>query len=388
MGSSAANPSYPRRVFNAMPAPLKNRLRRLRVSLVPIVQCALAAGVSWWIAVEIFIHPDPFFAPIAAVISLGLSLGQRWRRAAELVGGVAIGILVGDLFISLVGEGAWQIMIVVALAMTVAVFLDDGPLVPMQAASSAALVATLLPPGGVAGFHRALDALIGGLVGILVGALLPVNPASRARRDAAGVLATVRDAARQLATGLRERDEELIAAALEAGRGTQAEINKMRSDMTGGREVTRISPLYWGSRMRLDRISATADPIDNAVRNFRIIARRSLGMTQRGGAGAPRIDRDHRRSRRRLRGAARDDDGRPRRGTRPGRCGQGDPQHRAQGPDRSGHQQRVVGGCAARGDPLAARRPADDGGSAKVLGAGDPAELTGPVATYAKFCIY
>ncbi|MET4165705.1 MULTISPECIES: FUSC family protein [Gordonia] len=282
MGSSAANPSYPRRVFNAMPAPLKNRLRRLRVSLVPIVQCALAAGVSWWIAVEIFVHPDPFFAPIAAVISLGLSLGQRWRRAAELVGGVAIGILVGDLFISLVGEGAWQIMIVVALAMTVAVFLDDGPLVPMQAASSAALVATLLPPGGVAGFHRALDALIGGLVGILVGALLPVNPASRARRDAAGVLATVRDAARQLATGLRERDEELIAAALEAGRGTQAEINKMRSDMTGGREVTRISPLYWGSRMRLDRISATADPIDNAVRNFRIIARRSLGMTQRG----------------------------------------------------------------------------------------------------------
>ncbi|UCZ92071.1 FUSC family protein [Gordonia sp. WA4-43] len=289
MASTAANPSYPRRVFNAMPAPLKNRLRRLRVSLVPIVQCALAAGVSWWIAVEIFIHPDPFFAPIAAVISLGLSLGQRWRRAAELVGGVAIGILVGDLFISLVGEGAWQIMVVVALAMTVAVFLDDGPLVPMQAASSAALVATLLPPGGVAGFHRAIDALIGGLVGILVGALLPVNPASRARRDAAGVLATVRDAARQLATGLRERDEELIAAALEAGRGTQAEINKMRSDMTGGREVTRISPLYWGSRMRLDRISATADPIDNAVRNFRIIARRSLGLTQRGVAVQPEL---------------------------------------------------------------------------------------------------
>lgn len=289
MAPSAANPSYPRRVFNAMPAPLKSRLRRLRVSLVPIVQCALAAGASWWIAVEIFDHPDPFFAPIAAVISLGLSLGQRWRRAAELVGGVAIGILVGDLFISLVGEGAWQIMVVVALAMLVAVFLDDGPLVPMQAASSAALVATLLPPGGVAGFHRAIDALIGGLVGILVGALLPVNPASRARRDAAGVLATVRDAARQLATGLRERDEELIAAALESGRGTQAEINKMRSDMTGGREVTRISPLYWGSRMRLDRISATADPIDNAVRNFRIIARRSLGLTQRGVAVQPEL---------------------------------------------------------------------------------------------------
>ena len=43
----------------------------------------------------------------------------------ELVGGVTIGILVGDLFISQVGSGTWQIVVVVALAMAVAVFLDD-----------------------------------------------------------------------------------------------------------------------------------------------------------------------------------------------------------------------------------------------------------------------
>ncbi|ACY23226.1 membrane protein-like protein [Gordonia bronchialis DSM 43247] len=271
-----------RKYFNTLPAPLRQRIRRLWLSLVPITQCALAAGTAWWVAVQVFDHELPFFAPIAAVISLGLSLSQRWRRSVELVGGVTIGILVGDLFISQVGSGTWQIVVVVALAMAVAVFLDDGPLIPMQAGSSAALVATLLPPGGIAGFHRAIDALIGGVIGILVGALLPVNPASRARRDAAGVLATVRDAARHLAVGLRTGDEKEVFAALEAARGTQGAINTMRSDMRGGREVSRVSPLYWGSRMRIQRISATADPIDNAVRNFRIIARRALGKVQRG----------------------------------------------------------------------------------------------------------
>ncbi|MDL9945330.1 FUSC family protein [Gordonia sp. ABSL11-1] len=271
-----------RRRLNSLPPPVRRRVRRLWLSLVPIAQCSLAAGVAWWVAVHVFGHPQPFFAPIAAVISLGLSLGKRWRRTVELVAGVAIGILVGDLLISVIGSGTWQIVIVVALAMSIAVFLDDGPLIPMQAASSAALVATLLPPGGVGGFHRAIDALIGGLIGILVGALFPVNPAHRARRDAAGVLATLRDAARRLSAGLRAMDEDEVLAALTSARGTQEAINTMRADMRGGQEVSTISPLYWGSRERLERISATADPIDNAVRNFRVIARRALGMTQRG----------------------------------------------------------------------------------------------------------
>ncbi|MGV9825724.1 MULTISPECIES: FUSC family protein [unclassified Gordonia (in: high G+C Gram-positive bacteria)] len=270
------------RRVNSLPPPLRTRVRRLYLSLVPIVQCSLAAGSAWWIATEVFGHKQPFFAPIAAVISLGLSLSQRWRRAVELVGGVTIGIAVGDLLVSQIGTGTWQIVVVVAMAMVVAVFLDDGPLIPMQAASSAVLVATLLPPGGVAGYHRAIDALIGGVIGLVVGALLPVNPASRGRRDAAGVLATIRDAARDLADGLREGDEETVLRALETARGTQAAINTMRSDMRGGREISNISPLYWRQRMRLQRLSATADPIDNAVRNFRIVARRALAITQRG----------------------------------------------------------------------------------------------------------
>ncbi|MDL9938567.1 FUSC family protein [Gordonia sp. ABSL1-1] len=280
---------WPRRVFAALPAPLRQRLRRLRLSMLPIAQCALAAGLAWWVAIHVFHHIQPFFAPIAAVISLGLALGQRWRRSLELVGGAIIGILIGDLIIGQIGTGSWQIIVVVALAMTVAVFLDDGKMIPMQAASSATLVATLLPPGGVAGFHRTIDALIGGLIGLLVSVLLPANPATRAVRDAAGVLADIRDAAHGLAQGLRDADPEQVSAALESARGTQGAINTMRSDMRGGREIATMSPLYWSSRERIGRIAATADPIDNGVRNFRIIARRALAKSQRGEVVRPEI---------------------------------------------------------------------------------------------------
>lgn len=264
-----------------LPTPLYRRVRRLWLSLLPITQCAVAAGAAWWIAAHLIGHQQPFFAPIAAVVSLGLSLGKRWRRSVELVAGVAIGILIGDLFVMWAGSGAWQIVVVVIAAMSVAVFLDDGPLVPMQAASSAVLVATLLPPSGLGGVERAIDALVGGAVGIVVVALLPANPASRALRDAAGVLATMRDAAKTLSAGLRDMEFDVVAGALESARGTQEAINVMRSDMRGGREISTISPLHWTSRERLQRISATADPIDNAVRNFRIVARRARAMTQR-----------------------------------------------------------------------------------------------------------
>ena len=133
---------------------LVRRLRRLLRTGVPIAQCAVAAGLAWFLARHVVGHPQPFFAPVAAVISLGVSLGQRMRRSLELVVGVSIGIGVGDVLISVIGTGAWQIALVVALAMSTAVVLDSGSVIVMQAASSSVLVATLLPPASAGGLTR------------------------------------------------------------------------------------------------------------------------------------------------------------------------------------------------------------------------------------------
>jgi len=68
----------------------------------------------------------PTFAPIAAVIVLGLAVGERGRRAVELTFGVAFGVAIGDFLVSVVGIGAAQAGIFVALAMGLAVFLGGG----------------------------------------------------------------------------------------------------------------------------------------------------------------------------------------------------------------------------------------------------------------------
>ncbi|MFT4089069.1 MAG: FUSC family protein [Gordonia sp. (in: high G+C Gram-positive bacteria)] len=269
-------------LIDKLPSPVQKRVRRLGLSLVPILQCALAAGTAWWIANDLLGHPHPFFAPISSVLSMGLILVRRWRRSLELMGGVLIGILVGDLIIAKVGSGPWQIMIVVAAAMVVAVVLDGAPMVTNQAASSAVLVATLLPPGGGAGWERGIDALVGGGVGLLIGALIPVNPAHRGRRDAAALLATLRDLTADLAKALAHDDEDGVNVVLTKARGTQAAVDAMHSDMLAGRELSRMSPLYWTERPRLESIAQRASPIDNSIRNLRIIARRAVGLTRRG----------------------------------------------------------------------------------------------------------
>lgn len=248
----------------------------MRASALAVVQCAVAASLAWLVATEVLGHPRPFFAPIAAVVCLGVSLGARLRRSVELVAGVSVGILVGDLLISQIGSGAWQIGLVVLLAMSTAVLLDGGGVFVLQAGTSAVLVATLIPPGGSGGINRFFDALAGGLIGVVVVALIPGDPVRAARRDATGVLSTLGAAVRGLVAGLEAADEQQLADALQRARGTQAGLDALRGDLAAGRELARIAPLRWHSRSRLTRLVAMADALDNAARNLRVLARRSL----------------------------------------------------------------------------------------------------------------
>lgn len=242
------------------------------------MQCALAAGLAWFVANDLIHHQHPFFAPIAAVVSLGLSLGARVRRSFELVAGVTVGIGVGDALISVIGTGGWQIVLVVALAMTTALFLDGGPIISMQAGTSAVLVATLIPPQQGGGTDRMLDALIGGLVGLLVVTLVPSHPILRARKSAADILGSASEVLALVADGLVANDPKPIEEALRQARATQPSIEGLRSSLSGGREISRYSPLYRFARDRFDRLAAAADPIDNALRNIRVLARRSLSL--------------------------------------------------------------------------------------------------------------
>jgi uncharacterized membrane protein YgaE (UPF0421/DUF939 family) len=250
-------------------------VRRVGVSALPIVQCAVAAGLAWFVASDLVGHARPFFAPIAAVISLGLSLSSRLRRVVELVVGVSLGVLVGDLLISVIGSGAWQITLVVALAMTIAVFADGATLLVAQAGSSAVLVATLLPPGDSGGLDRCLDALIGGVIGVAVAAVLPTDPVAPARRASRALLDELAGVLLGTAAALRDRDPDAAAAALQRARASQPLIDELRAALRGGREIATVAPLYRRRRGVLGRYADLAERADYAMRNARVLVRRT-----------------------------------------------------------------------------------------------------------------
>jgi uncharacterized membrane protein YgaE (UPF0421/DUF939 family) len=164
---------------------------------------------------------------------------------------------------------------VVFAAILLAVFVDRGPLVPTQAASSAVLVATLIPPGDQGAFNRVIDALVGGFIGLLVLAVVPKNPLRAVRQEMSGLIAKASLVLDDVADGIEDADPVLIKGALETARGTQTSVNAMLSAMSGGEEVVSLSPIYWSARRYAKSINRVLVPVDNIMRNTRVLARRA-----------------------------------------------------------------------------------------------------------------
>ena len=152
-------------------AHLTERVSCWRSAAIPVAQTALAAGLSWFVAVHLLGHRAPSFAPVAAIVSIDVTLGQRLRRATELIVGASAGVGVGALLISTIGAGPWQIAVVVALATSAAVLLNGRAVINVQAGVSAVLVATLYVPGDTSGFDRLSDGLIGAAIGLAIDAV-------------------------------------------------------------------------------------------------------------------------------------------------------------------------------------------------------------------------
>ena len=215
---------------------------RLRANGWSILQTALAASLAYLLALIVLGNEQPFFAPIAAVISLGLTLGQRGRRAVEVVFGVAVGLMVADLIVHLIGVGPAQIGIVVALAMAAVVLFSERTLLVNQAAISAILVIVLQPPDAVFSPDRFLNALIGGGVALAVNHLFPVDPervVERAARPIFDELATVLE---EIATALERDDLELAERALRRAREIDDRVRGFDEALAAGYETARLSP--------------------------------------------------------------------------------------------------------------------------------------------------
>lgn len=245
-----------------------------------ILQCGLGAALAWWVADAVLRHPTPFFAPVTAIICLGMSYGQRLRRVGEVMLGVAVGVLVGDVFVHFFGSGVWQIVVVVMIAMGMAALLGAGLLLVTQAGVQSVIVTTLTAQPGQA-FSRWIDALVGGCVALLLTLVAPAAPVRRPRQQAAAVVRELSAILGDTVTALRDRDSDLASATLARARASESMLRELRSLSAEGIAVVRLSPFR---RRHLPGVQAIADllePLDRAIRNLRVLVRRAAIATWR-----------------------------------------------------------------------------------------------------------
>ena len=250
------------------------RFGRLRSKAFHIAQCAIAAGVAYLIAADLFGHPTPFFAPIAAVVCLGTSYGQRFRRVIEVTLGVAIGVLIADLLVIQLGSGWWQLMLIVALAMSTALLLDGGILFVTQAAVQSIVIATLVPDQGAA-LVRWSDALIGGAVALVAATLAPAAPLRRPREQASVVMRKIAELLRAAADVMRTGEVDDGLALLADARATDVLIRELQDAAGEGMSILASSPFRVRHRHGLRRMMEMVDPLDRALRSTRVLVRQT-----------------------------------------------------------------------------------------------------------------
>ncbi|MBA2240127.1 MAG: FUSC family protein [Solirubrobacterales bacterium] len=261
---------------------MRDRVEVVRRNALTIAQVGVSAGVAWLVARELLGHEQPFFAAVAAILTLSLAIGQRGRRAVEVALGVALGIGVADLIVLVIGTGAWQLVVVVSLAMAVALLLGGGTLLVNQAAVSAVLVVTLQPPTDGITAARFLDAVIGGAVALLANAITPTHPVRLVRRELEPLVRELAATLIDIADALAGGDTAAAQEALERGRSIDPLLARFREAVMVADETIRYSPPRRRSRRHVRYLSEAQAPLDHAVRNTRVLARGAVRATELG----------------------------------------------------------------------------------------------------------
>lgn len=236
----------------------------MRRAAWPITQAAVAAGVAWLTAERLLGHPQPIFAPIAAVVALSANVGGRGRQAVQMLLGVGVGVVAGELLIQALGVGAVQVTVAAGIAMLAMAGLIYGPLPLIQSGATAVIVvATQRPETGMV---RLQDSLVGAGIALLFSQVLfspsPVGLLSGAARQ---VLEPVAEGLHTAANALASGQTDQAAAALTSLRTGRDNVADLRTARQTGWTVTRLTVRGRSQTAAYGQLEARLRRIDELV---------------------------------------------------------------------------------------------------------------------------
>lgn len=268
-------------------ADIRVSLRRVGESLPAIAQILVAVAAAYAITHWGLGHAVPLLAVTVTINSLGFAGDARPVRVAETVVGIVLGVALGDALALLVGRGLWQLLVVLAVVLLVGRLVASSPAFSIAAAVPSALVVMLPDPeSGV--FSRSLDALIGGVIALLVTALIPRDPRRAAARDARALFSVVGESLSSIVDALRHADPAAAELALSRLRRTQPLIDAWTTSLDSAVSIARISPWVRRHLPQLRRLTGVLRVADLATRHLRTVSRR-VDFLVRDGRARPEL---------------------------------------------------------------------------------------------------
>jgi Fusaric acid resistance protein-like len=253
-------------------------LRRLAANAWPLLQSTLAATAAWVLANWVGNHRDPFFAPMAAVVALNASRGERGFNAVRLLVGVVVGIVAGELAVGALGGGYGTLALATFAAMVVAVALGGARVMIAQAATGAIL--TVAVADGQAGLDRLADALVGaGVALVFTQVLFSPEPVALLRRAEAAALADMADGLELTARALERDDDELAERAMASLRDLRDRMAELSRTRRASSRVVRHSLLWRTMRKPVVRESENAGHLDLLDGSCLLLTRTALTMS-------------------------------------------------------------------------------------------------------------
>ena len=251
----------------------KDSLGRMVESLAPAIQITIGALLAYALAHYVLQHEAPLLAITVCITSLGFSRDARPRRILQTAIGMVVGIAISEISIIYFGSGILQIALVLLTVLLLARLISASSAFAVTASIQSMLVQILpAPDGGV--FIRTFDGLIGGVMALIVTALIPRDPRGIARTDANKLFDFFIDTLQDLRLALRDTNKTLSNQALKNARATQPLIDNWRMSLDSAISISRISPFLMKHKPELRKQRLIMRAMDLATRNLRVIVRR------------------------------------------------------------------------------------------------------------------
>ncbi|CAM3542068.1 aromatic acid exporter family protein [Pontibacter korlensis] len=152
-----------------------NRILELSSKLgltLQIVKTAFAAALSWFIASSLLHSEYPYFAAVAAIITVQVTVADSVNKASQriigIIGGVMISMLLGHWF----KIGAVSIFFIILIGMGLAKALRMNPQIISQVAISSLLVLAFGQTKAGYAYERIFETILGSGIAVLINALI------------------------------------------------------------------------------------------------------------------------------------------------------------------------------------------------------------------------